>query len=209
MAKKSKDDGSLFILVGAVLFLPFLLVFFFSYKKLEGRFLDSPTAIRVIDIKHCMPSFISASATMVLLLLILIPLSGIDAIWLKYFAFGVFGLIFIASGTIAAKHLAVRYLGFVADKERDSVTLAFDMESYGILDYVTLQFVKDFCNVDSIALSEITRLSRGRGVELYIHGDFGSRSALFSSKQKRDEALAIIKELNSSNTKMMSEIESY
>lgn len=210
MATSKKGYNLLPIVVGIAGFLPFFLVFFFSYQKIKITYITSSTAIRVIDIKHCVPFFIMCGGVMLIsLLAILFLLVVTKLFWLQVFVSANFALLWIIGGTLATKQLAVRCLGLIADKECDYVVLPFEMKSYSILNYITFQFVEDFCNVDIITLSKITSLTPGQGSELYLHGKFGSRAAIFSSKQKRDEVLAIIKELNSDNTKMMSEIESY
>ncbi len=186
----------------------FMIIFYFTFSGFAKKYLNKESAVRVIDIKNCLPTVDAIS--MMILILFVCALIVLNHDMLEYKVGSLFVCIIACMlGIVEAKHLAVRYLGVIVDEQRDFVAFAYDMESYTISDYITLRFIKDYCSVDTIPLSEINRLSRGRGVELYMHGDFGSRGLLFSSKQKRDEALAMIKELNSSNTKLLPDIEGY
>jgi hypothetical protein len=115
----------------------------------------------------------------------------------------------LTGGYLIARHLAVLYLGIIADRERDALYFPYDMQSYTLTDYFSLRFLRDYCNVDSIPLSAIKKLTRGRGKELYIHGDFGSRGIIMSSKQKRDECLTMIQSLTGKKSLLITEIEGY
>ncbi len=207
---KNLDINPVYGAVSLILIV-FLLIAMFalSFNKLAKNYISKETSVRVIDIKNSLPFLGVVCGFLLLFFLAFFFIHYIELTWAKYLAFALYGIIFFVGGYIATKHLAVLYFGVVVDKEHDFVAFAHDMESYTIMDYLTLQFVVDYCKVDIIPLSEIDRLSRGRGVELYMHGSFGSRGLLFSSKQKRDEALAIIKELNANNTKLLPDIEGY
>jgi hypothetical protein len=72
-----------------------------------------------------------------------------------------------------------------------------------------LRFIADYTKVDSVKISQITKLTRGYGTELYVHGPFGSRAIIMSSKQKRDECLAMIQNFTGKRGLLITEIEGY
>ncbi len=206
MAKKSKsDDLGLVYIVGAIILLPIIFISLFYYLFLKIRYLKGD-AIRVVDIKGCVPFALKSVSTIV------ITFWGIavmrDNPDFGHFI-GLIGVVFIFVLTIAiAMRLAVKYLCFVVSLEKNHVVIPADMQSYTISDYITLRFIFDLMTPSVFSLSSIDSASRGRGTELYLHGDFGSRGAYFSSKQKRDEALFLIKRKNK-NTGTIMDLEGY
>jgi hypothetical protein len=123
--------------------------------------------------------------------------------------FTIFVCLLLAIGYIFAKHIAVLYFGVVIDYENDILVFPYDMQSYGITDYLKLRFIIDYTKIDSVKISQITKLTRGYGNELYVHGSFGSRAIIMSSKQKRDECLTMIQHLTGKKGMLITEIESY
>lgn len=116
----------------------------------------------------------------------------------------------LCGGYIMARHLAVLYMGVVLDIDKGEVYFPFDMQSYGVLDYISLRFLHDYCNVDSVPLASIRKISRGnRGKDLYLTGEFDARSITMSSKQKRDECLELIQSAIGKRGILMNEIEGY
>jgi len=211
MARSKKDDEAiktLIILVGVVLFLPFLIISYISYRRLRQQYLMDSNVQRVVDTPRATALFVAVSGGIVGL--IYISFIFID---IKIAQFSVV-TIFIWAFTLAlcfimAKHLAVVYLSIVADPDHDRLIFPHDMQSYTIHDYLTLRFIHDYCNVDTIQLSSISKMTRGYGKELYLHGDFGSRKIALSSKQKRDECLAMIQSHTGRSGLLAGEIESY
>jgi len=93
---------------------------------------------------------------------------------------------------IVARWLSIVYFGVIVDGARDRLYFRQDQQSYDILDYVTLKFFRDLEKIDSVKISEIGRMSRQYGDNLYIAGEFGSRKVWFTTKQKRDECIYAI-----------------
>jgi hypothetical protein len=118
-------------------------------------------------------------------------------------------IVILVADWCVARHLAVLYLGIVTDSGKDALFFPYDMQSYTVIDYITLRFFKDYCNVDSVPLSAITKISRGRGKDLYVHGTFGSRSIVMSNKQKRDECLAMIQSVTGKKRLLIAELEGF
>lgn len=213
MARRSNSDEGmkyLFIAVGVALLLPSLIISFISFQKLRTQYLESNTARRVMDIKRLIKPMVFAGGLTILCAFISIDLifgkastplskSGGIAIITAWLVFAYF----------FARHFAVLYLGIVIDAGRDIVIFPFDMQSYTINDYLSFRFITDFCNVDTVPLSSIVKLTRGHGTDLYLHGKFGSRGIVMSNKQKRDECLSSIQESVKRKGLLLAEIESY
>lgn len=90
------------------------------------------------------------------------------------------------------KWLAVAHFGVIVDPEKDRIVFQFDQESYDFSDYLKLKFIRDLPKMDEVRLSEIGRITRKTGFDLYILGSFGSRRISFTNKQKRDECIYAI-----------------
>jgi hypothetical protein len=45
-------------------------------------------------------------------------------------------------------------------------------------------------------MEEITKMTREKGIKLYVHGSFGSKCLEYSTKQKRDEAMSMIQAIS-------------
>jgi hypothetical protein len=138
----------------------------------------------------------------------------VGAIFIFYTTFSIIAIIIVLPPVIFigyhfARHLAVLYFGIVADKDKDILVFPHDMQSYLLSDYFSFRFLKDYCNVDTIELSSITKMTRGHGTELYVHGPFGSRRIIMSTKQKRDECLAMIQVFTGKKGLLITEIEGY
>lgn len=69
-----------------------------------------------------------------------------------------------------------------------------DMANYSISDYLNFKFVTELGHMEEVPLSQIRRITRQAGKQLFVHGKFGSRGMKFSNKQKRDECLSAIEE---------------
>lgn len=204
MAKK--DDPlakGLIIAAGAILLLPFLLIGFISFSNLKEKYLESDSAQRVVDMKRLLPTAIGASTFLVSCALMLI--------FFNEYIFAIIVIVIVGScvGVMAARRLAILYLGIVADKGKDLLVFPHDMQSYTIMDYFSLRFLEEYGQADTLLLSEIKRMTRGRGKELYIHGNFGSRGIIMSSKQKRDECMSMIQVATGKKGLLFMELEGF
>lgn len=203
---KETKSGSFFAFCGALVILPVLLISLFFYIFLYVYYVAGSGRQRVMDIRRMGAPLLKGAmllgAVMALVFLGIIDGAGGQPpqilLWI------VAGL-----GGAVALHLAVIYLGVVGDPEHDRLFFPPDMQSYGILDYLLLRFIVDYCRVDSIPLSAIKRITRGHGTEVYLHGNFGSRGIFFSSKQKRDECMVMIQSLTNKRGLVFGELESY
>jgi len=222
MASKEEKDramaGFIMGLIGIVLLIPSLVLAIFYFFVLKSRYLQNPSAQRIVDT----PRMISSIGTGGIAVVGMLFLGGIAAFIIGYImgekagnmgsVLLIFTVILIPALLIMIIYIfriPVLSLGIIGDHENDKLFFPCDMQSYTLGDYVTMRFVKDACSVDSINLSEITKLTRGYGVDLYVHGEFGSRKITMSSKQKRDECLAMIQNLCGKKGVLAGEIESY
>lgn len=210
MARKSnKGGGEIFCVIAA---LPIIIFAFFFYKKLSDTYLKSENIQRVSDIKRLLFPLIAIGFNLFILTLLASGSFGefqktnsaSDLLLSLLFLFSI-----IICGYLGAKYLAIIYLGILFDFENKSILCPYDFESYGIHDYLSFNFLKTLTQVHCIPTKEITKITRGYGNELYLHGKFGSNKIKMSSKQKRDECLALATELIGKKGVTFSELESY
>jgi hypothetical protein len=105
--------------------------------------------------------------------------------------------------SLMAKRVAVVYIGTFVDLPTKIIYFPYEFNSYSLGDWFNLNKIrKDLISVSSIKMAEVTRMTRDRGftgdkgMKLYVHGSFGSKCLEYSSKQKRDEAMAMIQALS-------------
>jgi len=191
MATRKQDsaDEQWVLLMSAIPFIPFFVVAMRHYKRMRAAFPDTGTSQRIFDTMNLIPPLSTGSALVIATLCLVyhvsrwsiavlaVPLVMLAGIWLS---------------CLAARWAAATYFGVLVDPANDTVLLPKDMASYGIADYLNVQFIRDLGEVDIIHLSSITKITREAGKRVYIHGPFGSRAMTFSNKQKRDECLAAI-----------------
>lgn len=210
MARKSKSENNSAIFIIAAL--PVIIFSFFFYRKLANTFLNSEHVQRVNDIKRLLYPTITIGTCIFLLFIFF---SGEFKEFLKTNSLidlviaSLFLILFFIIGYFGAKYIAILYLGILFDFENNRIICPYDFESYGINDYLSFNFLKTFTQVRCINVDELTKITRGYGNELYLHGKFGSNKIKMSSKQKRDECLALATELVGKKGITFSELESY
>lgn len=222
---KSEERGvtALLVLVGVLLFLPFVLVSYFYYNGLKKKYLDSSDAQRIHDTRrmfNTLTTFVMSSVLSAGVLTFgvwallggVLSVLGIDEASvqgpiLMFFTALIF-ICFLYVEYLVARRIAVLSLGIVVDESKDLLVFPFENKSSTLGDWLTLRAMKRLAYEDTVPLSAITKMTRGYGKELYVHGDFGSRGIFMSDKQKRDEVLAAVQELAGKKA-MMTEIESY
>lgn len=213
MARSTNSQGNsdVFAYIGILLFLPFLMISIISFSTLKRKYLAQPSIQRVMDIRRLAPLLLCTGGIMaVAAYFTIVGLGewGKSPSFVLLVAGPVLLGVLICSGYLVARHLAVLYFGIVADTQAGILYFPYDMNSYGIMDYLSLCFVRDFCRVDSVPLAAIERITRGgRGKDLYLHGAFGSRGITMSSKQKRDECIAMVQALSGRRGLVAMEVE--
>ena len=191
MAAKKKDDSDVYIALGMILFIPFLVFAWRHYNRLKREFAANASSQRIFDTESLWyPLGVGGVITAVLAYLILLLAHG--SWYLSIIFAPCFGLLFLYLGRQVARWLAATYFGVLVDPLQDRVLFPCDMASYGVADYLSFRFLQDMGVVDSIPLSGITKITREAGKSLCVHGAFGSRGMTFTNKQKRDECIAAI-----------------
>lgn len=210
MAGKSKNEDNSAILIIAAL--PIIIFSFFFYRKLSNKYLQSEKIQRVSDIKRLLYPTITIGSCIFLLILLISgtfkEFQETNALINLGISF-LFLIAFVIIGYFGAKYIAILYLGILFDYENKCIICPYDFESYGLTDYLSFNFLKTFTQVHCINVDELTKITRGYGNELYLHGKFGSNKIKMSSKQKRDECLAAATELVGKKGITFSELESY
>lgn len=111
-------------------------------------------------------------------------------------------LIWLWLGFVFFRWLAVAHFGVIVDPGSNRIVFQFDQESYDLKDYLKLKFIRDLPKMDEIRLSDIDRITRKYGWDLYILGSFGSRRITFTNKQKRDECIHAIQSSGRTSAKV-------
>lgn len=215
MAKKNDEDLAWVVkLVGFFLIVPVIITAFIYYIYIYFRYISGKNIRRVMDIRRVISPI--DNGIMILGVVIIAFLSLFVVISDANFnnfdrnkVIFLFIIVIIITSIISSMRIATLYMGVIVNKEKDYIAIPHDMQSYGILGYVSLKFIIDYGCVDIIKISQINKISRGRGKELYLHGEFGSRSVKMSSKQKRDECIAIIQSIVNKKGLFLPEIEGY
>jgi hypothetical protein len=203
MATKKKDDGATIELIGAILFIPFLIFSYFHFNKLKNKYMIDANSRRIVDSAN-IGTFMMKT--------------GLSLFFIGYITYAllkssheIFGILLLILGVYLsiqyAKRLAAIYLGPIVNYASDEISFPVDMESYTITDNIKFRYITDLPIMDTVALSKIERITRQAGKNLYMHGQFGSRRISFSNKQKRDECIAAIQAMSGKKSVLQFEIE--
>lgn len=92
-----------------------------------------------------------------------------------------------------SKHVGCQMVGVLFFPEKDEIVIPRDpLTNTAMQDLFHLKWIRDLYSMETLRLSDITKVNRSKGIHLFIHGLFGTRGLHFSNKQKRDECLAAI-----------------
>ena len=218
--RKSKNDNAFeqklgligMVVIGLLLFFPFLIIGIVHYFNLKSRFAGSSSSQRIFEVWVLKkPLIYGMSIAFVLWLcsfsfLINLPARGGDFHSMSdneiRLAVMVFILLFSCLCWVeyhVARWVAATYFGVVVDRGSGKIYLPKDMLNYGVSDYFKLKFITELGVMESINISDITRITRQKTraaqvYHLYVEGKFGSRGIWFNHKQKRDECMAAIED---------------
>jgi hypothetical protein len=198
--KRKQDDGGigLLLILSALTLAQFILFGLFTYsyhRDLMNRYYrtggDGLSIRRINDIHAVLKPLgaIMFGPTVILLICVYL-IAQADGISSKLFVLlleSPFLLLWLWLSVICFKWLAVAHFGVIVDPENDRIVFRFDQESYDLVDYLKLKFIRDLPRIDEVRLSDIGRITRKIGFDLYLSGSFGSRRITFTNKQKRDE----------------------
>jgi len=206
--KTEKPDKSgliLFLLLGLIFFIPFLVVSARRYKLLKANHLPLEGAQRIFESSSIfLPLSWGVVACGFLGFLFVLGFEAESPILMAFLL--LLSTPFFVLSYYLALWLGATYFGVVVNKKAGDVTFPIDMANYTLGDWLRLKFIFELGEVDSVPVSAIKRITRQTRDRLYLHGDFGSRGIKFPSKQKRDECLVAIEEALGSR-KMMIEFE--
>ncbi|EPA7430585.1 TPA: hypothetical protein VDT85_005701 [Pseudomonas aeruginosa] len=179
------------LLVGFVALIPLLMVSFWRYSSLKSQYPEDEYTQRVFDTGNLVQPF-ATSGAVVLMSWVFVAWSSQTRIAIVLVPVLLFCALFVLFKM--AQSISSTYFGVLVDPANDRVLLPKDMANYSISDYLNFKFVTDLGSMEEVPLSQIKRITRQGGKQLFIHGKFGSRGMKFSNKQKRDECLSAIEE---------------
>lgn len=199
MARRKADDELLkivFMVAGVLLFLPFMFVSYFHYKKLKNTYFSTSNTQRIFDSAQLIKSIVYSvgliSTTLVFMLYATSQLSGLVGPDYQKVIIGLDAML-LALGIYPvcklAQRVAVRYLGVIFNNDTKMMIIPVDLANASASENLRLQFLRRMGECEEIPVKEITNITREKGVNFYIHGAFGSRQINFTNKQKRDECL--------------------
>lgn len=204
MAKKNKSDGAaaliVLTLVAFLIFLPFLTITFSRYRKLKKMYEAIPNTQRVYDIGNLFKTIGWAVAMVIVFAGIFIGISFaiekyIPPEYTKHIALILMSacvLVILWPLKKMAERVAVEYFGVIFNDNDHSMHLPADIDNMGLGETLRLHFLRRLGDQDRVDIKKITNITREKGVNFYIHGDFGSRKIKFTNKQKRDECISAL-----------------
>ena len=199
--KKANNSDSMlpwFALIAAVLAVPIMIIATIRYFRLKKKYLTDNNSYRVFDIGRLAVHFVSLIpiATMIAYGSS-VTLSNFRATPEAPFSAVGIGLVYTITAItillviwVYSRMLSLDLLGSLVLPNQGIAVLPRRFADFTLEDYFSLRFLFKLGEVSELPLSEVRTLTRDAGKALYVHGDFGSRSALFTNKQKRDEFLS-------------------
>lgn len=202
MAKK-KDDGSasiLLLVVALFVFLPFLIFGIFFYRKLKRKYSAIPNTQRVYDIGVLFKTLGASIAIIVASAVLALQLSTLPTKFVSpetsqyiiRIMLVLYPAVMVWPMKKMAERIAIEYFGIIFNDNDRTMILPADLGNMGLGDWLRLKFLSRMGEQDSIDIRKISNITREKGVNFYIHGDFGSRRINFSNKQKRDECISAL-----------------
>lgn len=193
-----------FMVLGVILFLPFMLFSYLHYKKIKKNYMENSNAQRVYDVGLLWRSIIFSSGiiTTGIVAMFYVNSNLLAAIPPEYakvlFAIDV-AVIIAAFYPIKkmAERAAVRYFGVIFDDDDKKMIIPADLANASFSENVRLNFIRKMGDYEEIDISEIFNITREKGVNFFVHGRFGSRKINFTNKQKRDECLSALQSRSS------------
>jgi hypothetical protein len=217
--KSNRSDGGgivILLIVGFLVFLPFLLISIFHYYALRIRHGITDNSQRIFQTSSIWKPigsgvFIGSALTIAIYLIYSIYAHGNagDGQLVQFIFNPIVFILLIISLLLfwiayhVACWIAATYYGVLIDQGSGKIVLPKDMANYSITDYLMLKFIYELGKMESVNLRDIKRITRQRGYSLFIHGPFGSRALKFPSKQKRDECMSAIEDALGSRKTMI------
>ncbi|EKP0310128.1 hypothetical protein JE959_000102 [Aeromonas veronii] len=203
MARNDRANEELmkfiFMAVGVILFLPFMLFSYLHYNNIKKRHMNGSGTQRVYDIGLLWRSIIYSAGIittgLVMMFYINSQLVSIMPPEYKQVLWLIDVMVVIASLypiKKMAERVAVRYFGVIFDDNDKKMVIPADLENASFGENLRLNFIRKMGDYEAIDIKDISSVTREKGVNFFIHGRFGSRKINFSNKQKRDECLSAL-----------------
>lgn len=202
MAKKKNDDFAalLLLLAGLLVFLPFLVFSFLRYRKLKKTYNAIPNIQRVYDVGVL---YKTIGAAVILVVFAGVFCIGLSSVFHKNgspeFAriasqslLIFFPLVLFWPMKKMAERVATEYFGVIFNDNDRTIILPVDIRNMALGEILRLRFISRLGDQERINIAHITNITREKGINFYIHGDFGSRKINFTNKQKRDECISAL-----------------
>lgn len=188
--KEREQNAQLFTLIVSVaVFALFSVFMFFHFRRIKAKYPVSAQGQRVFAFDNLQPTLMAGGG-----LIILFPmgLAMLGQATITTYLIPFYVLFYVWMLYQFSKRIAAVYFGVMIDTKRGIVAFPKDLSNYGLADYMALKGLRELGDMDELKLSEIDKITRKAGKELYLHGVFGSRGIHFARKQKRDECIAAI-----------------
>ncbi|UNP89267.1 hypothetical protein MNZ22_01975 [Aeromonas encheleia] len=198
---KNKDNGQLLILIGSLLFIPFLLFTYLHYQKLKKHFQAIPNTQRVLDASLLSSTMVASGIALIAGVYGMLFVNDVieknmspDIAPFIAWPFNLlFGIVLFYILMKLAERIAVRYFGILFNDNDNTMLIPADIANASFGENLRLQFLRRLGDQEAIDIKNITNVTREKGVNFYIHGNFGSRLINYTNKQKRDECLSALK----------------
>ncbi|MGL4890088.1 MAG: hypothetical protein ACRC52_04675 [Aeromonas veronii] len=203
MARNNRTNEEMlkyaFMILGVILFLPFMFFSYLHYNRIKKRHIKESGTQRVYDVGLLWRSIVFSASIITTGLIAMFYTNGylLSSIPPEYekVMFGIDALIVIISLypiKKMAERVAVQYFGVVFDDNDKKIVIPADLENSNFGENLRLNFIRKMGDYEEINVKDISSVTREKGVNFYIHGQFGSRKINFSNKQKRDECLSAL-----------------
>lgn len=82
-----------------------------------------------------------------------------------------------------AERIAIEYFGIIFNDNDRTIILPADLGNMGLGDWLRLKFLSRMGEQDSIEIRKISNITREKGVNFYIHGDFDPDASTFRTSK--------------------------
>lgn len=203
MARRSQANDEMLkyalMVIGVILFLPFMFFSYLHYKKIKKNYINNSNAQRVYDVGLLWRSTIFSSGiiTTGIVAMFYVNRNLLAVIPPEYakVLFVIDAVVIIAAFypiKKMAERVAVRYFGVIFDDNDKNMVIPADLANASFSENIRLNFIRKMGDYEEIDISEIFNVTREKGVNFFVHGRFGSRKINFTNKQKRDECLSAL-----------------
>lgn len=165
----------------------------FFYRKLKRKYSAIPNTQRVYDIGVLFKTLGASIAIIVASAVLALQLSTLPTKFVSpetsqciiRIMLVLYPVVMVWPMKKMAERIAIEYFGIIFNDNDRTMILPADLGNMGLGDWLRLKFLSRMGEQDSIDIRKISNITREKGVNFYIHGDFGSRRINFSNKQTK------------------------